>query len=202
MFRFDKSYGMLLAVLAGLAFFPLDLPSSFSIDTAKDPRFAAVPLTVGEWRGTEDEVDDRTYEILETKNVLSRMYENPKGEKIHLLLVSSSEDRRVAHPPEVCYLSSNYAITNENEETMSIAGRELAVKKFVAQDEKDPAHHEEVLYVYKAGDRFTTNYYAHQFQFVMDRLRRRNSGVLLIRLSSPHQNSLRKFFSDFFPYFS
>jgi hypothetical protein len=63
--------------------------------------------------GKDVPVDEKTYEILETRNVLSRIYENPKGEQIHLLLVGSRKDRRVAHPPEVCYLSYNFIIVDD-----------------------------------------------------------------------------------------
>ena len=200
--RLDKLYLVLLILLGALVFFPLALPSSFSMKTEQDPRFAAIPLAIGGWKGTDEVIDERTYEILETKNVLSRSYQTSKGERVNLLLVGSSEDRRVAHPPEVCYLSSNYSILNENEEVINVSGHALPVKKFVAKDEKNPAHQEEVLYIYKSGKRFTTNYYAHQLQFAWDRLRRQDTNILLIRLSGSHPDSLRQFFSDFFPYFS
>ncbi len=200
--RWDKHYFAFVLILVPLSVFPLARPSSFSVDTKLDAKFAQIPMAFSGWRGTDHAVDERTYEILETRNVLSRLYTNSAGKTIHLLLVSSEKDRRVAHPPEVCYLSSHYTIMDEHEETINVAGRGFEVKKFIARSEKIPSYQEEVLYVYKVGDRFTTNYYAQQFQFAFDRLSRGNSRVLLIRLAGAEKTTLQKFFSDFLPHIS
>lgn len=182
--------------------FALARPSSFLVDTKLDAKFALVPMNFNGWRGVDHPVDEQTYEILETRNVLSRMYTDPAGKSVHLLLVSSEKDRRVAHPPEVCYISSNYAIVGEGEENIRRDDLSLRVKTFTAEHERDSNHREEVLYVYKVGNRFTTNYYAQQLQFAFDRLSRGNSRVLLIRIGGPDKTSLQKFFSVLLPHIS
>ena len=195
-----KSYWVLLCLLAMMLLFPMALPSSFSVDMNSIQLFSALPLTVNEWRGRDVPVDERTYEILETRNVLSREYQNAEGKKIHLLIVASQKDRRVAHPPEVCYLSSNFHILDEKEGRTVFQGKGIPFREFVAQNEKDPRHNENVLYVYKVGERFTANYFDQQVQFAWDRIARRSSQVLLIRLSSAEKELFEQFLSEILPH--
>ncbi|PIW65346.1 MAG: EpsI family protein [Candidatus Omnitrophica bacterium CG12_big_fil_rev_8_21_14_0_65_45_16] len=200
MFGWDKSYRNVALLFTGLAFFPLAMPTAFHIDEVKSPLFESFPYQINEWQGKEEPVDDRTYEILETRNVLSRIYENAEGDKIHLLLVGSKKDRRVAHPPEVCYLSSNYGITQQGQETLDIQGREIPVKEFVAVHERNTDDSQRVLYVYKIGDKFTTNYYSQQLRFALDRFTNQDSEVLLIRLAGSSRESFSSFLTDVLPH--
>src|SRR3989338_4238772 len=103
MLKVDRNYCVVFVVFAALCLFPLAMPSSSHIDTRMDPRFQEIPFAIGDWIGKDQAVDEMTYAILETRNVLSRSYVNSQGERIELLVVSSDKDRRVAHPPEVCY---------------------------------------------------------------------------------------------------
>ena len=186
--RLDKPYWITTSLFGLMLLFPMALPQSFKVDEIKNPLFTAFPLELGPWKGKETPLDERTYEILETRNVLSRIYENPEGKKVHLLLVGSHKDRRVAHPPEVCYLSSNYMIVSAGAAQLKIKEQQIPVKEFVAKSERNPSDEESVLYLYKVGDRYTTNYYAQQLQFAWDRLGRRDSQVLLIRLAGVDKN--------------
>ena len=196
MFKFNKGLLPLFLALGVLAFFPLAMPTSFSVDQAIDPRFKTIPFQIKDWVGKDEPVDTMTYEILETKNVLSRLYQNPKRGMIHLLLVGSSKDRRVAHPPEVCYTSSHYTIIESKNDVIDIPGMKLPVKRFVAQDERNPQSKQQVLYLYKVGKRFTTNYYAQQLQFAWDSLTKQETQVLLIRLSGSTDEPFQEFLAQ------
>lgn len=202
MSRSISAYLVVLLVLGGLSFFPLSMPASSSVDSTLDPRFASIPLQIGEWTGKDIPPGEDVYRILETKNILSRLYQNSKGERVDLLLVSSSKDRRVAHPPEVCYTSSHYAIVESKERTLNINGEELPVSEFTAQNQLKPDHQEKVLYLYQVGNKFTTNYYAQQFQFAMDRLSRKESQVLLIRLSGSTREPFEQFLAQILAHIS
>jgi EpsI family protein len=196
MLRSASAYFAVLLTLGGLSLSPLQMPASSSIDSARDPRFESIPLEIGEWIGKDVSPGEDVYRILETKNILSRLYQNSKGETIDLLLVSSSKDRRVAHPPEVCYTSSHYTILDSRESKLMINGREIPVSEFTAQDQLKAEHLENVLYLYQVGEQFTNNYYAQQFQFAVDRLSRKESQVLLIRLSGSTREPFKEFLTQ------
>ena len=178
------AYWIGIGLVALLCFFRIPMPFTYQIDQKIDPLFQSFPTQLGAWAGEDTEVDEKTYEILETRNVLSRTYQNKTGAEIHLLLVSSNKDRRVAHPPEVCYLGSNFFITDAKERNIPIQGAELPVKEFIAKSERHPDDEQHVMYVYKIGDQFTTNYYSQQLRFAIDHLSQSNSRIFLIRIAA------------------
>lgn len=196
-----RPYLLLLTLLAGLAFFPLAAPFSSSMDSSQSI-IQTIPKEIGSWKGQDIPLDERTYAILETRNVLSRRYKNPRGESIHLLIISSHKDRRVAHPPEVCYLTSNFVIVDERLENFPFRGTTIDVKRFAAQDKKNPSREEKVLYVYKVGKQYTSNYFAQQLLFTWDRATRRESQILLIRLSGLEDTAFREFLPQVLAYLS
>ncbi len=190
----------LLMVLGALSFFRLALPSAMTVSDEVSPFFKSFPLQIGNWQGEEMVPDERDLQILETRNVLSRMYRSKSGDSLHLFLVSSKKDRRVAHPPEVCYISSNFNVVNARESVVvGPDSREIPVKEFTAVPERRPDSPEEVLYLYKIGNRFTTNYYAQQLQFAMDNLSKNNSEVLMIRLAGRNKAVLEEFLKELIP---
>ena len=199
---FDKAFLAAAALFGVLALFPLAAPTSFSVDQTLDPRFKTIPYQIGEWTGQDTELDEKTYEILETKNILSRLYTGPNQETVHLLLVGSNKDRRVAHPPEVCYTSSNYDIISSKSVEFNVLGQTVPVKQFLAEDQNDPNHKEHVLYFYQVGKRFTANYYAQQLQFAVDSLAKQDSQILLVRFSGSSEKGFQQLLEQILPHFS
>ncbi len=195
-----RPYFVFLGLLCSLYLFPMKSPFSSSIDSAPMSFLQAIPYEIKGWKGVDVPVDERTYEILETRSLVSRFYKQAKGEAVHLLVIASDKDRRVAHPPQVCYVSSNYAILNEKEDRIEFDGKEISLKGFVAQNQKDSSDEQKVIYVYKVGKRFTTSYYAQQLQFTWDRFTRQESRVLLIRVSGTNTDHIKKFLSEVLPY--
>ena len=187
-----RSYFIFLGSLGLLAFFPLPAPFSSSIDSNSSIRHQ-IPLQVDEWTGVDIPLDAKTYQILETRNVLLREYKNPGGKSVQLLIVSSDKDRRVAHPPEVCFITSNYLIVDERVEELPWSNGSIKLKRFVAHDKENPTQDEKVMYVYKVGNRFTSNYYKQQLFFAWDRATRRESQILLIRVSGPDEEVFKEF---------
>lgn len=198
--RNKLSVALILPVLVLLAVFRIQLPSDLEAVTEKSVFFQTFPENVSGWSGVEIPADERTLEILETRNVLSREYTAPSGEKVHLLLVSSQKDRRVAHPPEVCYLGSNFNIVEEKTSEIDAGGEKLKIKEFQASPERYPEKVEEIGYLYKIGDSYTTNYYTQQLQFAFDRLTREETEVMLIRVAGTSREKVREFIVALLPY--
>lgn len=198
--RLKSSY-FCFGLVALLLAFRLEMPFSMKIADEKSEFFKTFPMDIAAWKGTEVPPDEKTLEILETRNVLTRTYEK-NGMMVHLLLVSSRKDRRVAHPPEVCYVGSNFNILDQHEADLETPGGKITVKEFTAQQERQPDHHEEVLYLYRIGNRFTINYYAQQLQFALDKFTKNASEVLLIRVAGGSREAVRSFFDDLVPLLS
>lgn len=146
--------------------------------------FQSFPYVVGDWKGRDLPVSPRVYEILETKNVIVREYENPAGEKVQLCLVASDRNRKVVHPPEVCYRGFGYEVNKEDPVKLSWPGTQetLTASRLWIQRPNDS---QVVLYWYKIGSAFTTSYYRQQWQLALSQLKGDPNRVALIRISSP-----------------
>lgn len=148
-----------------------------------DFRFAGLTLEIGEWKGREVALPERTYEILGTKDVIVREYANPKGETIVVVIVRSSNDRSSFHPPEICYLGGGVKLMEKTVETFNINDSfSLRMNRLVMQDKSGL---EVAWYWFAVGDDFTHNYYLQQCRFILNELLRRDENIgALIRVST------------------
>jgi EpsI family protein len=147
-------------------------------------KFAGLPLEIGEWKGKDVALPERTYKILETRDVIVREYSNPQGEVIALAIVRSANERSAFHPPEICYLGGGVELLDKTVETVDFGGPyQLKANKLVMQGK---GHLEVAWYWFTVGDEFTHNYYIQQCRFILNELiRRRENDGALIRISTP-----------------
>lgn len=165
---------IVLAIVTTIGFMNY-LPARF--DAAEGIRVEKFPTTVGEWTSTEIPLSERDYEILETKNLFMRDYENSKGQVVNFYLIYSEDNRKVSHPPEVCYMGSGVTIADKTQTqiTDSIRANKLLVEMADSR--------QIVVYWYKAGDLHTNNYLRQQLKTVIDRTFGKRTSGALIRLS-------------------
>jgi EpsI family protein len=144
-----------------------------------------IPLQLGEWKGEDITISQRTYEILETKDALMRQYTNSQGESVVLAIVYSAVNRGSFHPPEICYLGGGRELLNKGVERIEMVPPRknpytMQVNKLIMQDK---AGKEIAWYWFTAGSRVTSNYYLQQCYFIWDEIRHKRTGGALIRVS-------------------
>ena len=61
------------------------------------------PKVIGDWTSEDLPISDDDKAILETDNVFVRRYTNSIDEEVSLFIVYSENNRKVSHPPEICY---------------------------------------------------------------------------------------------------
>ena len=140
------------------------------------------PLTVGDWTGQDLEITEKEYEILETRNLISREYANGSGEKIYLFIIYSETNRSVFHPPEVCLIGGGVTIADKQSEGINCKQKEFLTNKLYL--EKGDAR-SIALYCYKSGNLYTENFYLQQVHFMLNQLLGKRSGGATIRVSMP-----------------
>lgn len=146
----------------------------------------AFPMTIGEWRGEELPISDKDYAILETRNAFARMYTNPDGKQVMLYIIYSQHNRRVAHPPEICYSGGGSTITKKYPYSISDDSAKTVTVNKVTIDEK---HYQQIMYYwFKIGDAYTPSYWRQQILIAIKTLLRRPSSSALIRITSVVEN--------------
>src|SRR3990167_3007083 len=103
--KIEVSYIILIVVLmgAGIVSWHLFFKVYHQQDTVSINQF---PQKIGDWISTDLPIPEDVYAILETRNVFTRRYKNPANKEAYLMLVYSQNNRKVSHPPEICYAGS------------------------------------------------------------------------------------------------
>ncbi len=153
-------------------------PSAPSGGTAA--KSSRLPFRIGTWEGRDQAVDDRTYALLGTRDVLLREYAAPGRPPVGLCVVFSTEDRKVSHPPEVCYQGDGYDILEKGKRDLGPGGAALRANHLRVERRGRGL---EVLYWYKVGRAYTDNFYRQQWRALWRR--DKGGGYALIRLSVP-----------------
>lgn len=162
-----------IAAAAGLISY---LPAKF--DSGNSVKMADFPKTVGDWQSKDIQLSERDYEILETRNLIMREYKNPAGQTILLYIVYSEDNRKVSHPPEVCYMGSGATVVEKEKLKLS---NSISANKMLAES---PNNQQIVIYWYKAGSLNTNNYLKQQLKIALVRTFGKSTSGALIRLSA------------------
>ena len=140
------------------------------------------PYKIGGWTGEDLEVTEKEYDILETRNLITREYVDGSGEKIFLFIIYSETNRMAFHPPEVCLIGSGVTIADKKSEGINFKQKEFLTNKIYL--EKGDAR-SIALYCYKSGNLYTENFYLQQVHFMLNQLLGKRSGGATIRVSMP-----------------
>jgi len=158
--------------------------------TSVAPMLRSLPLRMGQWQGSDYAMDDRVYEILGTRDVLSRVYRNPSHDDVQLVVVMAQQMRRRTHPPEQCLKGEGYSVLSSATRQISTGALdvpELELRELILAG---PRGRRVVWYIYKSGPRLHTSYWRHQATVAMRRLKDRNAADVLIRLDAPAGNDV------------
>lgn len=182
--RYSILTGILLIVTVITYLLSNDVPAQHKAVYAKQ-----LPAFINGWHGEDIEVDERTLEILETDDVLMREYKKEENPPILLCIVYASNNRKVSHPPEVCYKGSGWSLEEKIPVVFSIKSDKFpefsAIKLIIEKGEQKQL----VLYWYKCNSEYTTNYYKQQIHIVKNQIITGKSTSGLVRISTPIINN-------------
>lgn len=174
----SRNYVVLAVLLAALVIsIPLYVGDRIP---GKEALVSKLPMDIQGWSGRDLPVDERAYEILETHNLILREYQKA-GRKVYIYIVYSSDNRKVSHPPEVCFEGSGVTIVEKNKIEIPLAeGTTKANQLIVEQSDAINV----VLYWYKAGSFYTDNYLKQQLTVALDHMKMKKTSGALIRVSA------------------
>jgi len=169
-----------MAIVAPLALYlQFDVPPPSSIGPIQD----AIPATLGEWHkvGEDREATEIEKKILETDAILNRSYSRGEPILCDLSVVFAQDNRRVAHPPEICYKGAGWTVESKQVVDVSVDGSPFPVNQLLLL--RGEAR-QWVFYWYKAGPESSANYLRMQWSIIKSHFRKRGSSSALIRLST------------------
>jgi EpsI family protein len=143
----------------------------------------AFPQEIAGWKSEELPITDREFKILETRNAFTRKYTNEQGESVYIFIVYSQTNRKVVHPPEICYTGGGATFISNAHHAIDVPEprmRIIANKYLVEQG----AHRQYMCYWFKVGTTFTPNYLKGQALIAIKRLAGQPASGALIRLSA------------------
>jgi len=141
------------------------------------------PTSVGDWISEEIPITEDDYAILETRNAFTRKYKTPEGQSVNLFIVYSESNRKVSHPPEICYLGSGISVIDNTHSLITSEDQKEVIKanRLLLEHGR---FHQVAYYWFKVGDTFVSNYWKQQVMIVFNTLLGRPSSSALIRVST------------------
>lgn len=152
------------------------LPSKF--DNTSAAQMSAIPKEIGEWKSTDITIDEKSYQILETRNLIMREYKNSMDQKVVLYIIYSEENSKVVHPPELCYSGGGNTIVQKSVEEL-VPG--LKANRMTVEDRNS---REIVYYLFKGGKNYNYNYLKQQLQIILNLLQGKKTSSAMIRIST------------------
>jgi EpsI family protein len=182
----NKSLGysliLILFVISTAISWSLYFRNYWQSDTVDISEF---PDVIGDWTSEELPLSDYELAILETDNAFVRRYTNTVGDEVYLFIVYSQNNRKVSHPPEICYTGSGATIFKSQKDHLKTEGRDLEVVRFNVE----LAHFDQIIYYwFKVGDAYTSSYWKQQGLIAVKSLLGQPSSSALIRLSCTVKN--------------
>jgi EpsI family protein len=142
------------------------------------------PKKIGAWDSVDLRITKDEYAILETNNAFVRLYTNAVDKaQVTLYLVYSQTNRKVAHPPEICYTGNGLTITEDVHDTIPVKYKNLTIQanrlRLVKGNFTQFAY-----YWFKVGEHFTSNYWKEQVLIAFYTLLGRQPSSALVRVSA------------------
>ena len=167
-------------IIVGLATWHLYFKEYRQEDTVSIHEF---PREICDWNSIELPISDDEYSLLETRNAFTRKYIHTSGRAVYLFIVYSQKNRKVTHPPELCYKGSGANITNKEIAMINLSPISTIIRSNVLALER--GNFEQITYYwFKVGGIFTPNYWRQQFLLGLNSLFGKSTSSALIRISA------------------
>ena len=166
-----------------------------------------IPLEFGKWHGKDMPLEERIYELLETKFIIHRIYHAENGTEVFLSIVYHPETKVNLHGPEQCLGAQGIALEKSLNRISFKSGNKtvgINLNRLIQQ-----RYGKEILYFYffKAGDFMGPNYTKLRLNLAINKLTNKKKNGSLIRFSTPVSdentqeaaNILTGFIQDLYP---
>ena len=200
---FSRNSLIVVCLLAASLAMLLKIQASSAKVPQHSANLEAVPHEIDSWKGTDIPIEQVVYEILETDDILSRMYHDESGYPVRLLIVFSQNNRDSFHPPEICYVGGGTQLMEKKTEALTLSdGSSLNTTKLSV---KSDDYFSTIWYWFMVGDKTIANHYWQQFYMIKSIFGENITRGAMIRISVDTNDVLGKekasqFVSSLMPY--
>lgn len=142
----------------------------------------AAPVHLGLWVGASLAVTDQTRDLVETDQVALMEYRLGSEPPVWLAQVAGVGNRAAFHPPELCYVGSQFEVLEREPITILVGGEPQRLMRLVIAQQGERF---EAWYWFTANDRVTPSYYQQQWWLILDTVRQQPVSGTLVRISTP-----------------
>ena len=158
-----------------------EAPSRASISTEPP----APTRLAGIWTGRVLPNDPRSLSLLETDDVTLVEYRLGQEPPVWFVRVGGFGNRAAFHPPEICYVGSDFDVLERGPMTVLTGGRAHRLMRLVVSHQ---GQRREAWYWFTADGRTTPSYLTQQWWLLVDAFRRRPAAGTLVHISTPMEN--------------
>jgi EpsI family protein len=179
----NKTFFIIITILIPIAIISFLSYSFTGFDKNSTVKMSDFPKTIGEWTSEDIPLDQRVYELLETDNLIMRDYKNKQGETVNLYIIYSQDNRKVAHPPEICLQGEGATVVDKSpiQITNIINANKLILEKRTSR--------ELAIYWYKVGKLNTNVFLKQQLNMAISGLFGRKTSIAMIRVIAVIQDN-------------
>ena len=144
------------------------------------------PKRIGVWTSEDIPISQEDYAILETRNAFIRRYTDDKNNDVYLYIVYSQHNRKVSHPPELCYTGEGNLVISKTIVPVYFLHHKAfeAVRLLMEQGQTEHI----AYYWFKIGNSFTPSYWRQQGLIAIKSLLGKPASSALIRVSAVIQD--------------
>ncbi len=172
---------VLLAATAGLVY-SLRYDSSYD-DKAGLADLQRIPMQIGKWRGRDFPLDERIYEILETRAIIHRSFVSATGE-VFLSIVHYHDAKVDFHAPEACIGGRGLKTVKTTRKISLPSGGQKIVLDVAEMITTRETGQTLTYYFFKAGRYVGSSYIKMRLGIAANKLTSHDARASLIRVST------------------
>jgi EpsI family protein len=175
-------YAVLLIIIAVLALYT-NLLRFKPVQDPRLPALAEVPRVVGNFIGSDEEVDPEYLEILRADTTLYRTYRSSEGRAVWVFIgyFKSQQENAQIHSPKHCYPGVGWSLAQEGETDITLGTETISAKHLILSNGTEK---QIVLYWFSVHDGEISDEFALKWHQMKNSLLRKPQSAAFVRFST------------------
>ena len=144
-----------------------------------------IPMEFGRWHGKNVLLEERIYELLETKSIIHRKYYSENGNEVFLSIVYHPETKVNFHGPEQCLGAQGIPLEKALDRILFKNGDKTVEIKLNRLIQEQYGKKTLIYFFFKTGEFIGPNYIKLRLNLALNKFTNKKKSASLIRISTP-----------------